>query len=157
VLISLQNENEDENENDHESENESESENQLLLLSKEKFSYLQLKKRESKTEEKNDHENEDDEIEIKNKQCRKRLSRYTKTDDAKCENVVNRLRFIKLKKLKKLKKKLFFRKEKFFSRCEIAKTSLLVSIEISDCMIEVSELAYLFILKFFGGGCRRIR
>jgi hypothetical protein len=48
-----------------------------------------------------DHQFEDDEVEDEDKQCRKRLSRYTKTDDAKCEDAVNRLRFIKLKKLKK--------------------------------------------------------
>ncbi len=67
-------------------------------------------KKNRRDEKKNeiDHEIENDEIEIENKQLRrKRLNKYTKTDDAKCEHVVNRLRFIKLKKLKK---KLFFRK-----------------------------------------------
>jgi hypothetical protein len=45
-----------------------------------------------------DEENEDGDDEIENKQhCRKRLSRYTKTDDAKSEDVVNRLHFMKLK------------------------------------------------------------
>jgi hypothetical protein len=47
--------------------------------------------------EKNERdENEDDEIEDK-QHCRKRLNRYTKTDDAKSEDVVNRLHFMKLK------------------------------------------------------------
>jgi hypothetical protein len=32
-----------------------------------------------------------------------------------------------------------------------------VSIEISDCLIKVNELAYFFILKFFDEKCRRIR
>ncbi len=54
------------------------------------------------------------------------------------------------KSWKSWKKKLSFWEEKFFSRCEVAKTSLLAP-------IEVSELAYPSILKFFGGGCRRIR
>ncbi len=67
---------------------------------------------ENVSEDQNDLEN--DEIENESRQCRKRLSRYTKTDDAKCEDVVNRLRFIKLKKLKKLKKKTFLSKRKVF-------------------------------------------
>jgi hypothetical protein len=58
---------------------------------------------ENETENESNHQFEDDEIENENKQCRKRLNRYTKTDDAKCEDAVNRLRFIKLKSLKKLK------------------------------------------------------
>jgi hypothetical protein len=45
-----------------------------------------------------DERDEDENDEIENKQhCRKRLSRYTKTDDAKSEDVVNRLHFMKLK------------------------------------------------------------
>jgi hypothetical protein len=52
---------------------------------------------EDERDEKNEkNENENDEIENK-QHCRKRLSRYTKTDDAKSENVVNRLHFMKLK------------------------------------------------------------
>jgi hypothetical protein len=58
---------------------------------------------ENEAENESNHQFEDDEVENEDKQCRKRLSRYTKTDDAKCEDVVNRLRFIKLKSLKKLK------------------------------------------------------
>ncbi len=41
----------------------------------------------------------------------------------------------------KVEKKLFFREEKFFSKCKLAKKSLLSLIEISDCLIETSELA----------------
>ncbi len=65
----------------------------------------------NETENESDHQFENDEIENENKQCRKRLSRYIKTDDAKCEDAVNRLRFIKLKKLKK---KTFLSDRKFF-------------------------------------------
>jgi ribosomal protein L12E/L44/L45/RPP1/RPP2 len=68
--------------------------------------------------EENDHENEDENEnendEDEDKQYRNRLSIDTKTDDAKCEDVVNRLRFIKLKRLKKLKKKNFLSKRKVF-------------------------------------------
>jgi hypothetical protein len=49
-----------------------------------------------KNEKNEENENENDEIENK-QHCRKRLNRYTKTDDAKSENVVNRLHFMKLK------------------------------------------------------------
>jgi hypothetical protein len=53
---------------------------------------------EVESEGEDDHEIENDEIEDEGKQqCRKKLSRYTKTDDAKSEDVLNRLRFIKLK------------------------------------------------------------
>jgi hypothetical protein len=49
---------------------------------------------ENEKNEKNENEND----EIKNKQhCRKRLNKYTKTNDAKNEDAVNRLRFMKLK------------------------------------------------------------
>jgi hypothetical protein len=44
-----------------------------------------------------DERNEDENDEIGNKQYRNRLSLDTKTDDAKCENDLNRLHFMKLK------------------------------------------------------------
>jgi hypothetical protein len=61
-------------------------------------------------ESEGDHEVENDEIEDESKrQCRKKLSRYTKTDDAKSENALKRLHFMKLKVEKD-----FFREGKFF-------------------------------------------
>jgi hypothetical protein len=79
------------------------------------------------TEDEGDHENERDEDErdgdgddeVEDKQYRKRLSIDTKTDDAKCKDVVNRLRFMKLKKLKNIpfeKKSFFFRDADSISR-----------------------------------------
>jgi hypothetical protein len=71
---------------------------------------------ENETEGESDHENgnENENDENEDKQYLNRLSRDTKTDDAKCKNDVNRLHFMKLKSWKVEKKKLFFRKEKFF-------------------------------------------
>jgi lipopolysaccharide export system protein LptC len=50
---------------------------------------------ENEDENRNEDENENDEIE--DKQYQNRLSVNTKTDDAKSEDAVNRLRFMKLK------------------------------------------------------------
>ncbi len=52
------------------------------------------------TENEDENENEEDEDEndeIEDKQYRKKLSLDTKTDDAKCEDDLNRLHFMKLK------------------------------------------------------------
>jgi hypothetical protein len=88
---------------------------------------------ESETESENDHQFGDDEIENEDKQCRKRLSRYTKTGDAKCEDAVNRLRFIKLKKLKNStflsRREVFFF---FFFEMRTRKAMLLDRIETSE-------------------------
>jgi hypothetical protein len=67
---------------------------------------------EDETENENDHENgdENENDENESKQYRDRLSVSTKTDDAKCKNAVNRLHFMKLKKLKNIS----FEKESFF-------------------------------------------
>jgi hypothetical protein len=90
-------------------------------------------KKNRRNENENNHE-------IESKQyCQKRLNRYTKTNDAKSKDVLNRLRFMKFETLKKH----FFSKEVFFSKCELAKTWLLVLIEISDCLIEISARTYL--------------
>ncbi len=54
---------------------------------------------ESESENESEHENEDEDEndEIENKQHRNRLSIDTKTNDAKCKDVVNRLHFMRLK------------------------------------------------------------
>jgi hypothetical protein len=73
---------------------------------------------EDETVSENDHEDEDENENDKNesKQYQIRPSRNTKTDDAKCEDVVNRLHFMKLKKLKNIS---FEKRSFFFSRCEL--------------------------------------
>jgi hypothetical protein len=70
---------------------------------------------ESENDRENENENENDEIE--NKQYRNRLSVDTKINDAKSEDALNRLRFMKLKSWKKtfLSRREVF----FFSRCEL--------------------------------------
>jgi hypothetical protein len=69
---------------------------------------------ENETKSESDHENEDEneDDENENKQYQNRLSINTKTNDAKCEDVVNRLYFMKLKKLKNIS----FEKRSFFFR-----------------------------------------
>jgi hypothetical protein len=52
---------------------------------------------EAEDESDRENENEDENDEIENKQYRNRLSVNTKINDAKNENVLNRLRFMKLK------------------------------------------------------------
>jgi hypothetical protein len=56
-----------------------------------------MKKNEDENEDEieNDHENENDEI--RSKQHSNRFSINTKTNDAKCEDIVNRLHFMRLK------------------------------------------------------------
>ncbi len=67
---------------------------------------------EDETESENENENENENDENEDKQYRNRFSINIKTDDAKSKDVVNRLHFMKLKKLKKkpflLKRKVFF-------------------------------------------------
>ncbi len=70
------------------------------------------------TEDESDHENEDENDEDENKQYRNRLSMNTKSNDAKSKDAVNRLHFVKLKKLKK-KISSFEKESFFFSRCEL--------------------------------------
>ncbi len=103
-----------------------------------KTSYIELilsqsgNETENETERKteDDHEIENDEIENENKQqCRKKLSKYTKTDDAKKQKCSQSSSF---HQAEKLKKKLFFREEKFFSKCELCLHLLLVSIKTSN-------------------------
>jgi U3 small nucleolar RNA-associated protein 14 len=69
-----------------------------------KTSYIELilhsGENESESESENEGESEgekDEDDEIESKQHRNRLSIDTKTDDAKSKDVLNRLRFIKLK------------------------------------------------------------
>jgi hypothetical protein len=54
---------------------------------------------ESETEDEDDHENEnkDENDENEDKQYQNKLSRDTKTDDAKSKDAVNRLHFMRLK------------------------------------------------------------
>ncbi len=78
---------------------------------------------------------EDDEIENESRQqCRNKLSRYTKTDDVKREDVVNRLQFMKLKKLKK--KTFLSRRKVFFFEDANSITLLLAPIEASERVSE---------------------
>ncbi len=84
-------------------------------------SILSQTKDETERENENNHEIENDEIENENEnkqQCSKRLNKYIKTNDVKCKDDVNRLHFMRLKSWEK---KLSFREEKFFPRCELDK------------------------------------
>ncbi len=94
---------------------------------------------EIENENENNHEIENDEIENENKQQRrKKFNKYTKTNDAKSENVLNRLRFIKLKSEKK--KFLSRRNVFFFLKMRARLHRLFARIEISKEQARTSEM-----------------
>jgi uncharacterized membrane protein len=78
-------------------------------------------KNENESDNENENENENENDENENKQYRNKFNINIKINDAKCKNDVNRLHFMKLKKLQNISFAMKNFSIFFFSKCELDK------------------------------------